>query len=263
MKSWEEYCKSIDIPKRTANDWLLRAFGESKESTEDIKEPKTTKAEWDLLEGNCLDILPTLKEKSIDLCYADPPYYRTEEEWDQFKDINEYLSFTKEWIQKVIPLLKEEYHFFINFSSEYFADLEIICRELKLPIRSRIIWRHGNMSEGKQITNQFGRIYDPILHIGNKELNLPQKWGNERFDVWDFAIPQTNFEDKKIHKTQKPIELIKRIVELGSDNDSRILDPFAGSGTTGIVCWELNRDFTLIEQNPDFIKLIKDKRGIQ
>jgi len=223
--------------------------------------------EWQLdinkiIIGNCLTELPKIPEQTIDLIYADPPYYRTEEEWDQFKNINDYLDFTKQWIEKCIPLFKNKYHFFINFSSEYFADLEMICRDLNLPIKSRVIWRHGNMSLGKDMQNQFGRQYDPILHIGTKNLNFPEPWGNERFDVWDFAVPQSNFEDKKEHRTQKPLELLKRIIQLATDNNSLVLDPFAGSGTTGIACRKLQRDYILIEQSKEYVDIIKNRMGI-
>ena len=267
--SWQTGYLLEEIPQLDTTNKLRFDITELNLTTDIIKQEllKQKISEWQLnfnkiIQGDCRTDLSKIPEHTINLIYADPPYYRTTEEWDQFKDLNEYLEFTKQWIEKCIPLLKDKYHFFINFSSEYFADLEMICRELKLPIQSRIIWIHRNMSEGKVVDNQFGRIYDPILHIGNKPLNMPIEWGSERFDVWEYAMPQSNFEDKKIHKTQKPIALLKQIIQLASDNDSLILDPFAGSGTTGMACRELNRDFILIEKNPEYINITRERMGL-
>ena len=91
-----------------------------------------------------------------------------------------------------------------------------------------------------------------IYHIGfGDRLNFPEKWGDERFDVWTIAIPQSNFTDKKIHPFQKPIALLERIVGIGSNEGDLVLDPFSGSGTTALACKKLNRNFIGSELNKE------------
>jgi len=75
--------------------------------------------------------------------------------------------------------------------------------------------------------------------------------GEEQWDVWTYAIPQSNFGDKRIHPTQKPLKLYKHNIESASHTGDNILDCFAGSGTTGHAAMFTGRDFTLIEQNDE------------
>jgi len=91
-----------------------------------------------------------------------------------------------------------------------------------------------------------------VYHLGfGDRLNFPEKWGDERFDVWTIAIPQSNFTDKKIHPFQKPIALLERIVGIGSSEGDLVLDPFSGSGTTALACKNLNRNFIGSELNKE------------
>jgi DNA modification methylase len=76
------------------------------------------------------------------------------------------------------------------------------------------------------------------------------------YDCWRIAQPQTNYKkDKKCHPAQKSLELLRRIILIGSNEGDLVLDPFAGSGTTGVACRQLNRNFILIERDRDMLKL--------
>ena len=124
------------------------------------------------------------------------------------------------------------------------AKFEFLLAELQLPLRSRIVWHYRNAGGRCADKGQFGKTYEMIYHIGfGDTLNFPEKWGDERFDVWTIAIPQSNFTDKKIHPFQKPIALLERIVSIGSKEGDIVLDPFMGSGTTAKACSNLNRHY--------------------
>jgi len=99
--------------------------------------------------------------------------------------------------------------------------------------------------------------YEVIFFFGNKELNLPEEWGDEAFDVMEFAVPQSNFKEGKYHPTQKPLKLFERLVSLGSKAGEMVFDPFAGSGTTGIACKNLDRNCVMIEKEQQYIDVIK------
>jgi len=141
------------------------------------------------------------------------------------------------------------------------ADIEVcVLRQLNLPIQSRIIWQHKNLPLGRVVSNSFISSYDFIFHCGNHKLNFPENWGEERFDVQVFARPQSQYADTSVHETAKPLKLIQRFIELGSKDGDTVLDPFAGSGVTGEACNLIgNRQCILIEQEPNFIEVIKER----
>ena len=106
-------------------------------------------------------------------------------------------------------------------------------------------------------------MYEPIFYLYGKDapvLNFEaDSYGETQQNVWEIATPQSNFNEGKYHSAQKPIELYRRIIKTGSFNGDTILDCFAGSGTTGIVCKDLDRNCILIEKDIENCKLIKGR----
>lgn len=204
-----------------------------------------------LYKGDMLEVLPTLGK--FDLVVTDPPYGVTDYAWDVLN--------TREWLKAIKPHLADKYNLFWFCSPVYQADIEMIFRELELPIQSRIVWHRRNMALGSAARNKFIDTWEMIFHAGNRELNFPAEWSDAWFDVQTFAVPQSNFTDQKLHPTQKPEGLIKRLVEFGSYSGDKILDPFAGSGTTGAVS-PGDCECTLIEQEEEYIQIIESRLGV-
>ena len=207
--------------------------------------------------GDMLDITPGLEP--FDLVIADPPYNVTSWEWDKQGTREQFIETVRLWLVAIKQVLEPEYNLFWFCSPSYAADIEILMRTLGLDIKSRIVWHRRNMSMGSDSKNKFIDSWEMILHAGNKELNFSDKWSDERFDVQTHAVPQTNFKDEKIHPTQKPIKLIEWLVSHGSFPGERVLDPFAGSGTTGEACLNIGRDCELIEMDADYYALAKGR----
>lgn len=205
-----------------------------------------------LYHGDMFKVLPSLGE--FDLVITDPPYGVTSHEWDKLE--------TREWLETLKPHLANEYNLFWFCSPKHSADIEMIFRELELPIQSRIVWHRKNMSMGSKARSKFIDSWEMIFHAGNRELNFPLEWSEAWFDVQTFAVPQTNFTDTKYHPTQKPEALIERLLTFGSYPGDRILDPFAGSGTTGAVC-PPDRECVLIERENEFVEIIEGRLGIE
>jgi len=206
-----------------------------------------------LLEGDCLKILPTLPDNSIDVLLTDPPYSVMDDyEWDKKDE-----QFYHEWLSLLKPKIKAKHSGFIFFDARKTYEFEGILRQY-FPITNRIIWIRKNMSMGRVIKNSFISSYEVIFYFGNRDLDLPKNWGAERFDSCEFAVPQSNFTDNKIHPTQKPINLIRQLVNVGSQKGDVILDCFAGSGVVGRACQLANgRRCILIEKEPQYNDLIK------
>jgi len=222
--------------------------------------------------GDMFDVLPKDPLK-YDLIIVDPPYGITKEEWDKQSKF-ELLNFTRRWLNLVIQKLKPTGRLFIFWSREHLFELKPLIDEIKyeypLNFGGLIVWHQPNRLGKPHNQKEFKITWEPIFYFYGLEagpLNKPdteltgKKWNIEtESDVWTYPIPQTNFEkDKRVHPTQKPLELIKHIITVSTEPNDLILDPFAGSGTTGQAAYELGREFKLIEKNPDYIELIRER----
>jgi DNA modification methylase len=249
--SWTHHLSVADLSQDKQRFWLERAVTEHW-SVATLRQKMSEKIYLHLYKGDMLDVLGRLDK--FDLVLTDPPYGVTEYEWDQLE--------TERWLQAIKPHLADEFNIFWFCSPKFAADIEMIFRMNDLPIQSRIVWHRRNMAMGSAAKNKFIDTWEMILHAGNRELNFPAEWSDAWFDVQTFAVPQTNFTDRKIHPTQKPEALIQRLVEFGSYPGDRILDPFAGSGTTGAVCPD-DRECTMIEKEEGYAGIIEARLGIR
>ena len=209
--------------------------------------------------GDCLEVMKEIPNERVDLILTDPFYVPPNIfQWKNFDDF--YWEFNKEWLLETKRIVKKNYHFFITFSSEDMARFESLLKELNFDIKSRIVWHYRNAGGRCRAQDRFGKTYEFIFHCSkDKNLNFPEKWDDKRFDVQTMAIPQSNFKEGKYHQFQKPLNLIKRLIEFGSNENEIILDPFIGSGTTALACKEMNRNFIGIEINPDYCKIAEER----
>lgn len=235
----------LHVPQQTISYWLTNNIH---------KRGTNNSTTFTHLEGDCLERLKDIPDKSVDCLLTDPPYSVMEDyEWDKKND-----EFYHQWLSLVKAKLKPKHSGFIFFDSRRSYEFEGILRAY-FTIRNRIVWIRKNMSMGRVIKDRFISSYELIYYFGNKELDLPQDWGAERFDSCEFAVPQSNFSDKKVHPTQKPINLILQLAKVGSRPGNVVLDCFAGSGVVAKACQLLgNRKCILIEVEPIYNRLIKE-----
>lgn len=210
--------------------------------------------------GDMLKLLP--KQGKFDLIIADPPYGVTDWSWEEL-DKNEYFKKCTQWLKTIKLALKDKHHFFWFCSPKYQAAMEKLFYEIGLSIQSRIVWIRRNMAEGSKAKLKFVDTWEMVLHSGNKPLSFDAEWSEKWFDTQTHAVPQSNFEDQKLHPTQKPLALIRLFVEVGSGLNSRILDPFAGAGTTGAACQQDDRECVLIEQDGGHVTTIENRLRIK
>ena len=212
----------------------------------------------EVIHGDMLEVLPGMADHNIDLVVADPPYNVTEWEWDKVGNKSEFMTLTDSWQQAILPLLADEYNLFWFCSPQFMSVIEPILAHYH-KVQSRIVWHRRNMAMGSDSSYKFIDTWEMIFHCGNKAMNWNDKWDDSRFDVQTFAVPQTNFTDTKYHPTQKPIALIETLVKYGSWPGDTVLDPFAGSGTTGAACQSIGRDCVLIEREEEYIDVINQR----
>ena len=234
-----------------------------------------------LLLGDSLHILKQMKEKTIDLIFADPPY-NIGKDFGNNKDIWEstkaYIEWCKKWLDECMRVLKDEGTMYFMTATQFMPYLDVYMSE-KYNVLSRIVWTYGMQS--KKI---FGSLYEPILmvnkspksnYIFNSEAILVEaKTGAQRKlidyrktppmpynthkvpgNVWEFSRVRYRMAEYENHPTQKPEALLERIILASSNEGDVVLDPFSGSFTTASVALKLKRKAIGIELNEEFYKI--------
>lgn len=194
-----------------------------------------------LLLGNCLDELPKLADTKIDAVITDPPYgialktnYKSRGR-GKLCECNDYPPiFGDDKPFNPLPFLA--YKTVVLFGANYYAN--------NLPPSSGwIVW---DKRDGMPSNDQ-----------ADCELIWTNKKGPARIfrHRWNGMIKASERNQRRVHPTQKPVALMKWIIEHYTGPNDTILDPFMGSGTTGVACVELNRNFIGIEINPDYFAI--------
>ena len=237
-----------------------------------------------ILQGNCLEILKTFPEQSVDLIFADPPYFmqtqgellRTNgelfsgvsDEWDKFESLQAYDSFCKAWLRECKRILKNNGSIWVIGSFQNIFRLGYIMQDLGFWILNDIIWNKPNPVPNFKGT-RFCNSHETLIWC-SKNKNAPYTFNyktmkflnnnKQEKSVWNIGICIGNerlkdASGKKIHSTQKPQSLLEKVIMSSSKQGDLILDPFFGTGTTGAVAKKLNRHFIGIEQNDLYVKI--------
>ncbi|MCE7743867.1 MAG: hypothetical protein GPJ52_01905 [Candidatus Heimdallarchaeota archaeon] len=220
-----------------------------------------------IIHGDFFDKIKKIKDDSIDLLFVDPPYNILPEDWDTFESKKAFRAFCESWLNLVIPKVKDTGRIYICSSQEHKYLFYSFMQSnptlfLKFHFGQEIIWHYKNNNKPSN-RKLYRYAYEPIFYLYGKkaeELNFPpESYGETQNNVWTINIPQNNHSEGKFHKAQKPLELLRRIVLTGSREEDLILDPFAGSGTTGVACEELGRKYILIEKEKEHVEIIKGR----
>lgn len=235
-----------------------------------------------VIHGDALEALRTLDSESVDLIFADPPY-NIGKDFDGIHDRvedSEFFAWCEEWILECKRVLKASGTFYLMNSTQNMPILDLFCRS-HFEILSRIVWTYD--SSGVQAKSFFGSLYEPILHMvktkksytfnaaeimveaktGAKRglidyrKNPPQPYNTSKVpgNVWDFARVRFKMEEYENHPSQKPESLLERVVRASSNPGDLVLDPFAGTFSTGAVAQRLGRRTVSIEKNEVYVKI--------
>lgn len=243
-----------------------------------------------LVNGNCLEELKLIKTSSIDLIFADPPYNlqlknnlnrpdnskvsAVNDYWDQFNSFNEYDSFTAEWLEECKRILKKDGSIWVIGSYHNIFRVGKILQDLNFWILNDVIWNKKNPMpnfKGTRLTN----AHETLIWASKSEKSKytfnyhSMKVFNDDKQLrsdWSIAIcngsERIQSKNKKAHSTQKPEELLYRVLLCSSKKNDIILDPFMGTGTTGAVAKKLGRNFIGIEKDKKYFK-VAEKRILE
>lgn len=218
-----------------------------------------------LIHKDVFDGLNEVNDESVDLLNTDPPYMIVGETWDTFKSVEQFKEFTESWLKIAFRKLKKSGRAYISFSHEYqFILYEILERNnfFGFNFGQILIWNYRNNNKPSD-RKMYRHAYEPVFYLYGPDagpLNFTDDtYGETQLNVWTIATPQSNFTEGKDHPTQKPLDLYRRIIKTGCKENDVVLDCFAGSGTTGVVCKELGRKCILIERDDTYVGIIKGR----
>jgi site-specific DNA-methyltransferase (adenine-specific) len=218
----------------------------------------------DLRCGDCLDVIRGgVKNGSIDLIVTDPPYlikYKTNRRKNKQHDFCREIQndnnpkVISSFFEEAYRVLKENSAMYV-FTSWKTIDFFRECAiRNNFIIKNEIIWVKNNWTAG-DLKAQFGQQYETIMLL-NKGRSL---FNGKRYnDVWNFKRVSGK---EQVHQNQKPVDLIERCIESHSNKGDLVLDPFMGSGSTGVACKNLNRNFIGIELDEKYFEIAKERIG--
>jgi DNA modification methylase len=264
--------------------------------TPDVPEPLALDT---LHQGDCLDLLARVPDASVHLAFADPPFnigydYDT---YDDRRTADEYLSWSRRWMQEVQRVLRPDGTFWLAIGDEYAAELKVLAtRELGFTCRSWVVWYY---TFGVNCRYKFSRSHAHLFHLvkdpdaltfnldeirvpsarelvyGDKRANprgrlpddtwilrpqdLPEGFAADE-DTWYFPRVCGTFKERSgWHGCQMPEQLLGRIIRASSHPGDVVLDPFGGSGTTLAVAKKLGRRFLGCELSEAYAARIRER----
>jgi len=241
-----------------------------------------------LILGDSLQELKNIQDESIDLIFADPPYglakkkglgwayskhITLEEAWDIFSK-DEYFEFSLKWITECVRILKHGGSFWVCGSFHNIYLIGFILHHLDLKINNSVVWFKPNAQPNitcRMFTESTEHLIWAVKNhtkarwtfnyedTKNKIYDNLNPKGKQTRNVW--SIPLTPKKEKWAgeHPTQKPIELLRRIILSCSKEGNLILDPFVGSGTTSIVAKMFNRTSIGIDKDKRYLDIAKKR----
>ncbi|HEX7568165.1 MAG TPA: site-specific DNA-methyltransferase [Anaerolineaceae bacterium] len=240
-----------------------------------------------ILRGDCVEILNSLPENSIDVIFADPPYNlqlsqelwrpnRTrvaavEDGWDKFASFEEYDRFTHLWLSACRRVLKEIGTLWVIGTYHNIYRVGAILQELDFWILNDVIWLKTNPMpnfRGVRFTNAHETLIWAQKNKGAKYTfnHHAMKSLNDDLQMRsDWTLPLCTGKERlradgvKAHSTQKPEALLYRVLLSSTNPGDVVLDPFFGSGTSGAVAKKLRRNFIGIERDESYIKIAQNR----
>ena len=225
---------------------------------------------WRILRGDCLKLLPQLPGDSADLIFADPPYnlqlknelYRpnmtrvsgVSDSWDKFNSFADYDLFCEAWLRECRRVLKPDGAIWVIGTYHNISRLGRLLQDLGFWMQNDVIWQKSNPMpnfRGVRFTNAtetllWAKKSEKGRAMFNHRAMKRENGGKQMTNVWTFPVcgGGERLRDSagvKLHSTQKPLSLLRRILLATTKPGDVVLDPFLGSGTTAAAARQLGR----------------------
>lgn len=236
-----------------------------------------------ILQGDCIEVMARLPEKSVDLVFADPPYNlqlrqalrrpdtsqvdAVDDAWDRFDDFAAYDAFTRAWLSACRRVLKDTGALWVIGSYHNIYRVGAILQDLGYWILNDVVWtKHNPMPQFRGV--RFANAHETLLwciksraqkrytfnYHAMKALNEGKQMRSDWYLPICSGAERLRVNGEKVHATQKPEALLYRVLLATSNPGDVVLDPFFGAGTTGAVARRLGRHYIGIEREAAYIK---------
>ena len=240
-----------------------------------------------ILNGDCLEELKKIPDKTFDLIFADPPYNMqigekltrpdsskvegVNDKWDQFNSFKHYDNLCKTWLVECKRILKDNVSIWVIGSYHNIFRLGYHLQNLGYWLLNDVIWRKNNPMPNFRGT-RFTNAHETLIWASKSKKSKytfnyqSLKCLNDDLQMRsDWALPICNGKErlkkngKKIHSTQKPEALLHRIILATTNKGDAIFDPFLGTGTTAVVSKKLGRNYYGIEKEKIYFISAKER----
>ena len=244
------------------------------------------KKDFKLILGDSFEELKKIKKNTVDMIFADPPYFLSGDgiscsggkmvsvnkgEWDKKIGIEEKHQFNREWIRLCYDVLKDEGTIWISGTLHNIYSIGMALEQEGFKIINNITWRKLNPTPNISC-RYFVHSTETILwakkdikkakHKLNYQLMRELNGGKQAKDVWESSLTKPSEKKCGKHPTQKPMAILEKLILASTDEGDLILDPFNGSGTTGIVANKLKRKYIGIDLEKEYLDItIKRKEN--
>lgn len=231
--------------------------------------------------GDTFEVIEKIKSESIDMIFADPPYFLSNDgfsnsggkvvsvnkgDWDKISSFEEKHNFNREWIRKAKRVLKPNGTIWISGTLHNIYSVGMALEQEGFKILNNITWQKTNPAPNLSC-RYFTHSTETILwarkvdkyarHYYNYDLMKGINNGKQMKDVWTGPLTKISEKWAGKHPTQKPEYLLERIILASTEKGDYVLDPFVGSGTTGVVAKRLERKFVGIDFKEEYLDIAK------
>ena len=242
-----------------------------------------TKSTSFLIKDDTFNFLKQMKKESIDMIFADPPYFLSNDgfscsggkavsvnkgEWDKVNSFKEKHEFNLEWIRLARRVLKQNGTIWISGSFHNIYSVGVALEQEGYKILNNITWQKTNPPPNLSC-RFFTHSTETILwarkndrsakHYFNYDLMKERSGGKQKRDVWEGPLTKQSEKKYGKHPTQKPEYLLKEIILASTKKNDLILDPFVGSGTTCVVAKRLDRRYVGIDNVEEYLEIAKKR----
>lgn len=206
----------------------------------------------DLLQGDCLELMKDIPDESVDMILTDPPYgiaFQSGHRTSRYERIkgDQNLDWLDDFVEEIFRVSKNNTAHYM-FCSFHHIDVFKQAIQKRFKVKNIITWVKSNTSMG-DLKGDFASKTEFIIFFqkGRRLIN-----GKRDSNVFEY-----NKTRNELHPTQKPVDMTEYMLSKFSDEGNIILDPFMGSGTTGVACKNLNRNFIGIELDDKYFEIAK------
>lgn len=243
-----------------------------------------------LILGDALQVLPEIESESVDFVFADPPYFLSNDgfsiragkavsvnkgSWDKSSGFETDVEFHRRWIAEATRILKPNGSLVISGTYHSIYQCGFLLQSMGCRIVNDIVWFKPNGAPslaGRNFTASHETLLWATKSKGSKHTfnyQLSRQWdsqkdkllnpGKQMRSVWSIATTPKSEKQFGHHPTQKPLELLRRLITICTKEGDLILDPFCGSGTTGVAAVPAGRGFIGIELNETYLELTRNR----